>query len=298
MKKGDDQLKVLTEMYAEVRSILDGSGFGKIKIVGPSALCAYQFPMADFLASGSDPTPYLGALDHHYYMYHLDNIQSPGGDFFSTHEMVGGSVRRWCDFARRKKLPFFITEMGSFAYGRLYWGERDMEGPASHTCAVSDAQFIVRSLQRGVQAFLRWAFSVPAHYDGRWSLVEWDADGVRSSPNTYPMYRELMAAIRPGCQVMNVKVGYASGTRCPVFAVATRYGKELNLIIVNDEPGLNHDVIVGHGPWSGKTFQRIVVDETRKGVHLDPVKFPADPNKGTEFMLTPYSLTVLTNRKK
>ena len=60
--------------------------------------------------------------------------------------MVDGSIRRWCDFARRKNLPFLVTEMGSFAYGRLFWGERDMEGPASHTAAVSDAQFIVRAL--------------------------------------------------------------------------------------------------------------------------------------------------------
>lgn len=67
-----------------------------------------------------------------------------------THETVDGNVRRWCDFAKRKKLPFLITEMGSFAYGRLFLGERDMEGPASHTCAVSDAQFCCgRDTQRG-----------------------------------------------------------------------------------------------------------------------------------------------------
>lgn len=218
--------------------------------------------------------------------------------FFSTHEMVDGSIRRWCDFARRKQLPFLVTEMGSFAYGRLFWGERDMEGPASHTCAISDAQFIVRGLARGAQAFLRWVFSVPAHYDGRWSLVEWDADGVRPTPNAYPLYRELMRAVRPGCQVMNVQVGHAAGQRCPVFAVATRRDDVLNLILVNDQPGMNHDVILGPGPWSGKTLCRIVVDEIRKGECREEVTVPLDPKQGAEFVLTPYSLTVLTTRPR
>ena len=293
---GDDQLAVLTATYCAVRQALDADDFSTIALVGPSALCAYQFPMSDFLASGVDPTPALGALDHHYYLYHADSLEAPNDSFFSTHEMIDGSVRRWCDFARRKQLPFFITEMGSFAYGRLFWGERDMEGPASHTAAISDAQFIVRALARGVQAFLRWTFSVPAHYDGRWSLVEWDAAGVRPTPNTYPLYRELMRTIRPGSQVMTVKVGYSAGRRCPVFAVATRKDDQINLLIVNDQPGLNHDVILGPGPWSGLTLERTVVDETRKGTRLEPITVPSDPTQGTEFILTPYSLTVLSGK--
>jgi len=291
---GTDQLAVLTEAYRAVRQTLDAEGLASVAVVGPSALCAYQFPMADFLASGVDPTPYLGALDHHYYLYHADSLSAPNESFFSTHEMIDGSVRRWCDFARRKHLPFMITEMGSFAYGRLFWGERDLEGPASHTAAVSDAQFIVRALARGAQAFLRWTFSVPAHYDGRWSLVEWDAADVRPTPNTYPLYRELMRAIRPGCRVMNVHVGCSAGRRCPVFAVATQIENRINLLIVNDQPGMNHDVILGPGPWSGLTLERTVVDETRKGIRLDPVSVPADTSQGAEFILTPYSLTILS----
>jgi hypothetical protein len=295
---GDDQLAVLTATYRAVRQALDADGFGDIALVGPSALCAYQFPMADFLASAVDPTPYLGALDHHYYLYHSDSLSPPNETFFSTHEMVDGSIRRWCDFARRKKLPFLVTEMGSFAYGRLFWGERDMEGPASHTAAVSDAQFIVRALARGTQAFLRWAFSVPAHYDGRWSLVEWSADGVRPTPNTYPMYRALMRAVRPGCRVMPVHVGHAAGQRCPVHAVATRDGDRIHLLIVNDQPGMNHDILVGPGPWSGMTLERTVVDETRKGEALQEIVMPSDPAQGAELVLTPYSLTVLTTRRQ
>jgi hypothetical protein len=294
---GDDQLEVLTATYRAVRGSLDTAGFQKIALVGPSALCAYQYPMADFLASGVDPTPHLGALDHHYYLYHADSLKAPNESFFSTHEMVDGSVRRWCDFARRKHLPFLVTEMGSFSYGRLFWGERDMEGPASHTCAISDAQFIVRALARGAQAFLRWAFSVPAHYDGRWSLVEWGSEGVRPTPNTYPLYRELMRAIRPGCEVMPVQVGHAAGQGCSVHAVATRKDGIINLLVVNDQPGMNHDVILGPGPWSGKTLERTVVDETRKGTRLDPVVLPEDPTQGAEFVLTPYSLTVLTTQQ-
>lgn len=291
---GADQLQVLAATYRAVRHALDEGGFRDIALVGPSALCAYQFPMADFLASGADPTPFLGALDHHYYLFHADSLKAPNESFFSTHEMVEGSVRRWCDFARRKGLPFLITEMGSFAYGRLFWGERDMEGPASHTAAISDAQFIVRALARGTQAFLRWAFSVPAHYDGRWSLVEWDAAGVHPTPNTYPLYRELMRVVRPGCEVMPVTVGHAAGQRSPVHAVATRFGGRIHLLIVNDQPGLNHDVILGPGPWSGMTLERTVVDETRKGVRLGPVAVPSDASQGAEFVLTPFSLTVLS----
>jgi hypothetical protein len=190
-------------------------------------------------------------------------------------------------------MPFMITEMGSFAYGRMFWGERDMEGPASHTCAISDADFIVRALAHGTQTFLRWAFSVPAHYDGRWSLVEWDTEGVRPTPNIYPLYRELMRAIRPGCRVMKVNIGQAAGMPRPVSAVATSCGSEINLIIINAQPGMNHDIIIGDGPWRGRKMRRVAVDETRKGVELVPVDFPDTPDFGAELVLSPYSLTVL-----
>ena len=296
VEEGEDQLVRLTEMYSAVRGVLDENSLEDVQLVGPSALCPYQFPMADFLASGVDPTPYLGAFDQHYYLYHSDALTAPDSSYFSTHEVVDGNVRRWCDFARRQKKPFFVAEMGSFAYGRLFYGERDMEGPASHTCAISDAQFVVRALNYGVEAFMRWAFSVPQHFDGRWSFVEWDENNVRPTPNIYSMYRELMRAARPGCRIMKMKVGHAAGTRCAVHAVATKHDNNLNLLIVNDTPGLNHDVVIGDGPWRGMTLHRIVVDEVRKGRILDPVEFSGNSKEGTELMLTPYSLTVLTNR--
>ncbi len=297
VEENADQLVRMTEMYAAVRATLDAEGFERIGLVGPSALCSYQFPMADFLASGADPTPHLAAFDHHCYFAHLDNLPPPNEDFFSTHEMVDGAVRRWCDFSARQHKPFFITEMGSFAYGRFFWGERDMDGAASHTCVLSDAQFIVRSLARGAQALLRWTFSVPGRYDGRWSLVEWDERGVHPSPHVYPIYRELMRAARPGSRIMRIKTGHAAGRRCPVHAVATEKAGELSVLLVNDQPGLHQDVIFGPGPWKGRTLRRVVVDETRKGAELDPVAFTGDEKTGTELLLTPYSLTALTTRK-
>lgn len=291
---GTDQLRALCAMYATVRAALDQQGYTALALVGPSALCAYQFPMADFLASDANPLPSLGVLDHHYYMYHNDHFAPPNEEFFSTHETINGNVQRWCDFARRVNKPFIISEMGSFAYGRLFWGERDLEGPASHTAAISDAQFIVRGLAHGVQAFLRWALRVRRQHDGRWSIIDWHAGQIAPTPNTYPMYRELMRAVRPGCQVQRVACGHSAGRPCAVHAIATRCGTDLHLLIVNDEPGKNHDIILGPGPWSGLRLRRIVVDETRKGVEGEPITCPADPATGVEFVLSPYSLTHLT----
>lgn len=71
----------------------------------------------------------------------------------------------------------------------------------------------------------------------------------------------------------------------------------INILIVNEEPGKNYDVIAGDGPWRGRKFNRIAVDETRKGERIQVVKFPSDTSKGVEFVLTPYSLTALTNRQ-
>lgn len=292
--EGEDQLVWLTRMYESVRKALDTNGFNDIDVLGPSALCNYQFPPADFLASGVNPIPYLGAMDHHYYLYYNDSVPNHVEDFFSSHEMIDGSVRRWTDFCKRINKPFMITEMGSFAYGRLFWGEKDMTGPSTHTCAISDAQFILRSLAYGTQAFLRWTFSVPEHYDGKWSLVEWDEEGVHKSTHIYPAYKLLMNVIRPGTQYKRVHIGISAGQVQSIFAIALKTEGREHILIMNTKPGINSDIIFGQGPWVGKTFERTVVDEVRKLENLPPISFKHTEGQGTDMMLTPYSITLLS----
>jgi hypothetical protein len=296
VEEGESQIKVLAEMYRCVREELDAAGMQELGIVGPGHLCSWQMPPLDFLAAGVDPAPHLAAWDMHAYFYRLDWMNDGVPEFSSTQEFLQNTVRRWVDFASQQNKPFLITEMGSFYYGRNFWGERDFEQVGSHTAAITDAQMIVRALQEGVDGFLRWSWCVPAEVDGRWSLVEWEGrDAITPSPNIFPIYKALMNAIPPRSTILKTRVSMADAVlpRLHACGVLTPQGKH-RIVLVHDTPGHNADARLYFPELlRGIVLRRTVVDEMRKYVAMSDVCVPDSAAPSVDLMITPYSVTVL-----
>lgn len=293
--EGDSQVRVLAETYKAVRRVLDEDGRTDIGLIGPGHLCAWQMPPMDFLADGCDPSPSLAAWDMHAYFHQPDWMPEPTEDFVSTHALLQHTIRRWVDFAGRQNKPFFITEMGTFYFGRPFWGQRDYETAGSHASAIHDAQFIVRAINEGVDGFLRWALCVDPSVDGRWSLIEWPSpdSAVVPSPNIYPAYRALMRAVPPRSTVLECKALYSDGLMPRVHgaAVVTPSGGR-RVVLVHDRPGRNSDIFLRlPREWCGLRLRHTVVDEMRKGVELPAITVPESGQ--VELMITPHSITVL-----
>jgi len=297
---GDDQVEVLSRTYKEVHQVLQAEGGAPIQLVGPGHLCAWQFPPLDFLAKNCDPSKWLGAWDMHSYFHAPDWMPEPTEDFVTTHALLQHTIRRWVDFARLQGKPFFITEMGTFFFGRPFWGERDYETAASHSAAIHDAQFIVRGLNEGVDGFLRWALCVDAAVDGRWGLFEWNPGGMEASPNIFPVYKALMNAIPPRSKILNWKVSASDGLVPHVHGCAVEAPDGTRrVVLVHDRPGRNSDILLEFPTsWRGTTFTRQIVDETRKGMVQADIQLPDDSPCHIPLMVSPYSVSVLTEKPK
>lgn len=295
-KEGFAAVRAFHDLFAAVRRALDDDGIdaAQLGLLGPSNLSSWEWPIADFFAAGLDPDPLWVGYDQHLYLYHFDWVQENASDFMSLTEMTERYLRRYADYAHKRNKPMFITELGNMYCGRLFWGERDFEGPASHTSVLMDAELIVRALNEGVDGFLRWAFCVRPDCDGRWSLLENTPEGMAPTPSAYPMYRLLMRAVRPRATLLHSEVHAALGAFRYVFSAAVHNPDgSAALLLINDMPGKNLNVGLELGePFRGRTLYRTVCDENRKGASLPPVPISAE-GEG-QMMLTPSSLTVLS----
>lgn len=293
-KDGFDAVPKFHAMFEAVRRTLDKYGFENLGLLGPSALCTQEYPILDFFAHGLDPDPLLAGYDQHFYGIRLDWIQGNDPCFVSMSELTDRYIRNMAGYAHNRGKPFFITEMGTFYVGRLFWGERDYDGPSSHTSLIMDAELIVRGINNGADGFLRWAFSVRPDFDGAWSLMD-NRDGhITPSAEAYPLYRMLMRAIRPRATVLKTNVDAHSNILPTVHATAlVNPDGNASVVIVNDFPGHNVDIGLELGePFVGKQLYRTVWDETRKGILRDSVTIPTE-GEG-KVCLTPYSVTVLS----
>jgi hypothetical protein len=295
-KEGFAAVREFYALYQGVRQVLDEHGFGPevLGLLGPSNLSSWEWPVADFFAAGLDPDPLWVGYDQHLYLYHFDWFQENASEFMSLTELTERYLRRYADYAHKRGKPLLITELGNMYAGRLFWGERDFDGPRSHVSVLMDAELIVRGINQGVDGFLRWAFCVKGERDGRWSFVENQRGEMVRTPAVYPMYRLLMRAVKPRARVLRASVGAALGGFRYVFPAAVHNEDgSAALLLINDAPGKNLDVgLQLAAPFKGRQLFRSVCDETRKGSLLPPV---AVSKSGVgQVMLTPSSLTVLS----
>jgi hypothetical protein len=160
-----------------VRKALNAKGIS-LPISGPGvAGVPTRLPEAETAIEELDP--FVGAFDFHCY---------GGGNRTSA-----GKIADWAAFARSKKKPMFISEMGDMGLG---WGG-SKPAPASFEAALSVGELVLRAMNAGAGAFNRWSFTNQGDIDGQWQLVRtWDIDQKRYrdrvEPETFAYYGYAM----------------------------------------------------------------------------------------------------------
>ena len=96
----------------------------------------------------------------------------------------------WVKRARKKGIPFFLSEMGDMRLGWKY----SHTGPKSYMAALSNTETILRGISIGVDAFNRWSFTNRGDLDGQWQMLRtWDMDRKQYlrevKPEPVPYYR-------------------------------------------------------------------------------------------------------------
>jgi len=107
----------------------------------------------------------------------FDWQHDPSVGAFDLHNYSGpralDQMEKWVGRARRRGIPFFVSEVGDFKLG---WKGRNA-GPASFAAALSTAAQVLGGVERGVDGFSRWSFTNRGDLDGQWQLVRtWDPD--------------------------------------------------------------------------------------------------------------------------
>jgi hypothetical protein len=200
---------------------------------------------------------------------------------FDAHNYGGPQPRaieqmaEWVKLARRRGIPFFLSEMGDMRLGWKY----SHTGPKSYAAALSNAETILRGIRIGVDAFNRWSFTNRGDLDGQWQLVRtWDMEDKRYSrdvtpePVPYYCYAILTRFCARHSEVLKTDVRGGS----EVIAAALRSPKgNLTTYILNKSRNRQDVKVVVNGLDESRTLYRYQVTEpgvAQAGFTLDPVR--------------------------
>jgi len=152
----DHQPLPLGPALAAVRAALDRRGID-LPLSAPGWNRLHD-PQADLFDWENDPS--IGAFDCHNY----------------SGARALDQMEKWVGRARRRDIPFFVSEMGDFKLG---WKGRSA-GPASFEAALSLAAQVLGGIELGVDGFSRWSYTNRGDLDGQWQLVRtWDPEARR-----------------------------------------------------------------------------------------------------------------------
>lgn len=240
----------------------------------------------------------IGAYDLHSYNAQFDGLE--GGRYSVTE--AEARLRDWASWAHDRGKPFFLSELGSMAFG---WG-RNHPGPGSYEAGLKDAELVIRGLGVGVDAFNRWSFVNRGDLDGQWQLVDtWDveAGALREEftphPNSYFLFGMLSRFTAKRSEVLETTVSEMELPR-PVFAAALRAPSgELTVLTVNDDVPDRRVRLELAGLVEERVFLRYAVtpaDRDRADLRLDPLdRTTLGPDRRwLDFELPGRSVTVLT----
>lgn len=177
---------------------------------------------------------WIGAYDLHSYNAVFDSMDGSYNLAEAERRMA-----KWAEWAHSRNKPFFVSELGTMAYG---WGNEDA-GPASYEAGLKNASLIVRGINAGVDGFNRWSFTNRGDLDGHWQLVRtWDIDAGRllehfdPQPNAYWQYAMLsrFTAKNSGVLATRVQAPFGPGERKLVATALLSPKGALTLIAVNE----------------------------------------------------------------
>lgn len=174
-----------TPDFKKVRAALDRRGIS-IPISGPDWT---DMPPLEPAKINFDP--YIGAYDLHSYWADFDKPGKLGEYSMST---TVARISEWAAWAHQRNKPFFLSEIGTMAYG---WHGTN-PGPGSYESSLKNASLVVRAINAGADGFNRWSFLNRGDLDGQWQLVDtWDVKANRllthfkPHPNAYYMWALL-----------------------------------------------------------------------------------------------------------
>ena len=154
-----------------VRARLDEKKI-KIPLSGPD-WCYMGFNPQHVIDADTEAS--VGAYDSHNY----------GG----TLPAALNDMTRFVQRARKRGIPFFLTEFGDM---RLGWQYSNV-GPRTYNAGLSNAEVMIRAMNMGVDAMNRWSFTNRGDLDGNWQLLRtWDTKKKqyygKVEPETVPYY--------------------------------------------------------------------------------------------------------------
>lgn len=200
-------------------------------------------------------------------------------------------MSEWVRLARKRQIPFFLSEMGDMRLGWKY----SNPGPKSYAAALSNAETVLQGIRIGVDAFNRWSFTNRGDLDGQWQLLRtWDMENKRYfkdvSPEPVPYY--VYAILTRFCAKHSevLKTDVRSGSEVIAAALRSPRGN-LTLYILNKTVSERHVKVVVSGLETLPKFYRYQVTEpqiTQPGFTLNP-----EPTS-LEEELPPRSVTALS----
>lgn len=135
-------------------------------------------------------------VDFHSYNSVFDHELPSKPWHYHVGDRIDSLVRRYCSEAHAADKGFYLTEVGSMAYG---YGA-DNPAPGCHLSSLKDAEVLIRSLAAGVDGFSHWSFTNRGDIDGQWQLIDtWSIEHknwlLQARPH-WPAYHILGRAIR------------------------------------------------------------------------------------------------------
>jgi len=218
---------------------------------------------------------WIGAYDLHSYNAVFDSMM--GSYNLSEAER---RMTQWSGWAHAEGKPFFLSELGTMAFG---WGNRD-SGPASYEAGLKNASLVVRGINAGVDGFNRWSFTNRGDLDGQWQLVRtWDPDAGRlldrfePQANAYYQYAMLsrFTSKNSGVLATRVDAPFGPGERKLVAAALLAPSGALTVIVVNESEREGEAAIEFEGLPAAVTLNRYAMtraERDRAEVDLRPLR--------------------------
>jgi hypothetical protein len=240
-----------------VRAELDRRGLSALAISGPDSVYGDNFNSPQF--DWNDPV--IGAFDYHYY---------------SAGEVSLDWMHPLIERARKRKLPIFLSEFGSYAGGSI--NDPCMDACANYGNQLVNAEKVLLGLNAGLDGFNRWSFTNRGDLDGQWQLVKtwepvhWDyTPQVTPVPVPYYTYGILTRFIAKHSRVLSTRVD-ANG----VLAAALLSGSNrVTVIALNKNDGerkINLALPENSGESSFYKYRVTQAEVESAGFTLSPLK--------------------------
>ena len=283
------------ECLAAIRRGFDEAGVSHIGNMGPDTNDLNYWPIPHMLEMGADPDPYIQAYCMHHYLSHFDwdTVSNAHSRAEPISVMINKKLEAYKNYAHQKRKPFFMTEIGMMHYG---WERGDPTGVARHDNTLLETEFILRAIDKGTDAALRWAWLNPGDQDGWWQLIETKDGSDTPLINPFYGYCTLMRYIDRKARILNATVTYKNSPPQTLWATAVwNLDGTRSLYLLNDDYCNCRTVAIHFPVEEALSVSKIVNDSVRKHHKLGDV--PASNGK-VEYVdtLSPMSLTVYTTR--